>query len=113
MSNQVAPMTETEIAYGYGSSSLGDFLAAIDDKGLCALLLGADRVSLLQDLRTAFPNTNLAPCDNPICCNFMVDAVACLIEQPAASIGFPTSIRGGDFKQMVHAALRQTRPSSP
>src|SRR5258708_10776865 len=103
-------MIETDIAYGYGSSSLGDFLAAIDDKGLRAVLLGADRVNLLQDLRTAFPNRKLAPCDSPSCCNFVVNAVACLIERPAASTGFPTSIRGGDFKQMVHAALRQTRP---
>src|SRR5262245_19426068 len=89
-----------DIFYGYGQSSIGHFLAAVDDSGLCAVLLGDDHTSLLQDLRTAFPNRKLSPCDRPSCCDFVVNAVACLVEQPAASIAFPTSIRGGDFKQM-------------
>jgi AraC family transcriptional regulator of adaptative response/methylated-DNA-[protein]-cysteine methyltransferase len=101
-----------DIAYGYGQSSIGNFLVAIDDKGLCAVLLGDDDTSLLQDLRTAFPNRKLTPCDHPGCCDFVVNAVACLIKRPAASAAFPTAICGGDFGQMVHAALRHTRPGT-
>jgi AraC family transcriptional regulator of adaptative response/methylated-DNA-[protein]-cysteine methyltransferase len=94
--------------YGYGQSSLGGFLTAIDEKGVCAILLGDDRTELLRDLRAAFPDRKLdsAPCDS------IVSAVASLIEQPAASRTFPTSIRGGDFEQMVYAALRQTKPGA-
>jgi AraC family transcriptional regulator of adaptative response/methylated-DNA-[protein]-cysteine methyltransferase len=99
-----------DIGYGYGRSSLGDFLVAIDEEGLCAVLFGDDRASLLEDLRSSFPSRKLARCDRSHCCDFIVNAVACLIEQPAGSIAFPTSIGGGDFKQMVHAALRHTRP---
>jgi AraC family transcriptional regulator of adaptative response/methylated-DNA-[protein]-cysteine methyltransferase len=100
------------IAYGFGQSSLGDFLAAIDDKGLCAVLIGDRRSDLLRDLQTAFPNRRLAPCDCHPCFDFLVNAVAGLIERPAASVAFPTSIQGGDFEQMVHAALRRTEPGT-
>jgi hypothetical protein len=34
------------ISYGYGHSSLGGFLTALDDKGVCAILLGDDRAQL-------------------------------------------------------------------
>jgi AraC family transcriptional regulator, regulatory protein of adaptative response / methylated-DNA-[protein]-cysteine methyltransferase len=80
--------------YGYGQSSLGGFLTAIDEKGVCAILLGDDRTELLRDLQAAFPDRKLdsAPCDS------IVSAVASLIEQPATSRTFPTSIRGGDFE---------------
>jgi AraC family transcriptional regulator, regulatory protein of adaptative response / methylated-DNA-[protein]-cysteine methyltransferase len=96
------------ITYGYGQSSLGGFLTAIDEKGVCAILLGDDRTELLRDLQGAFPDRKLdsAPCDS------IVSAVASLIEQPATSRTFPMSIRGGDFEQMVYAALRQTKPGA-
>lgn len=101
-----------EIVYGYGESSLGTFLAAVDDRGLCAVLFGHDRVSLREDLCAAFPKRTLAPCDRPGCCGFVVNAVAYLIEQPAASIPFQISMSGGDFEHMVCAALRHTRPGT-
>src|ERR1700676_1836990 len=96
------------LTYGYGQSSLGGFLTAIDEKGVRAILLGDDRTELLRDLQGAFPDRKLdsAPCDS------IVSAVASLIEQPATSRTFPTSIRGGDFEQMVYAALRQTKPGA-
>ena len=101
-----------EIVYGYGESSLGTFLAALDDKGLCAVLFGRDRVSLRDDLCAAFPKKTLAPCERPDCCTFVVNAVAYLVEQPAASIPLQISMRGGDFEHMVCAALRQTKPGT-
>jgi AraC family transcriptional regulator of adaptative response/methylated-DNA-[protein]-cysteine methyltransferase len=42
----------------------------------------------------------------------IVDAVVSLIEQPASRPVFATSIRGGDFEQMLYAALRQTKPGT-
>jgi AraC family transcriptional regulator of adaptative response/methylated-DNA-[protein]-cysteine methyltransferase len=94
--------------YSYGQSSLGGFLTAIDEKGVCAILLGDDRTVLLRDLQAASPDRELdsAPCDS------LVSAVASLIGQPATSRTSPTSIRGGDFEQMVYAALRQTKPGA-
>src|SRR5258706_8161794 len=101
-----------DIAYCYGQSSLGDFLAAVDDKGLCAILLGDDQVKLLDELRAAFPGRKVALCDRPGCCNFVGNSVAYLIDVPGASAVLPISIRGGDFKQMVHAALKHIRPGT-
>ena len=47
------------ITHGYGQSSLGGFLIAIDEKGVCAIMLGDDRTELLRDLQGAFPDRNL------------------------------------------------------
>jgi AraC family transcriptional regulator of adaptative response/methylated-DNA-[protein]-cysteine methyltransferase len=88
-------------------------MAAIDDEGVCAILLGADRAELLRDLGAAFPDRKLAPGGGSGPSNSVADAVAALIEQPAAPLAYPTSIRGGDFEQMVCAALRQTKPGTP
>jgi AraC family transcriptional regulator, regulatory protein of adaptative response / methylated-DNA-[protein]-cysteine methyltransferase len=125
-SNTVAPMTESsvrsnphrssdgvhDITYCYGQSSLGDFLAAVDDTGLCAVLFDGDHANLLHELRSAFPNKKLVACDSATCCAFIVNAVARLMDQPATSGALPTSISGGDFRQMVYAALRHTRPGT-
>jgi AraC family transcriptional regulator of adaptative response/methylated-DNA-[protein]-cysteine methyltransferase len=100
------------ISYGYGQSSLGDFLTAIDDNGVCAILLGDDRAVLLCDLQVAFPNSRLEDGSHSGPCGLVADAVASLIEQPAAPLAFPTSIRVGDFEQMVYAALKQTKPGT-
>jgi AraC family transcriptional regulator of adaptative response/methylated-DNA-[protein]-cysteine methyltransferase len=100
------------IVYGYGESSLGGFLAAVDDKGLCAVLFGPDRLRLREDLGAAFPKKAVAPCERPGSCAFVVNAVAYLIEQPAASIPIQISMRGGDFEHLVCAALRHTKPGT-
>jgi hypothetical protein len=42
--------------------------------------------------------------------DFVIGAVARLIEQPSALTALPTSVRDGDFEQMVRAALRLTKP---
>jgi hypothetical protein len=64
--------------YGHGQSSLGGFLTAIDEKGVCAILLSDDRTELLRDLPAVFPDRKLdsAPSES------IVTAVASLIEQP-------------------------------
>jgi AraC family transcriptional regulator, regulatory protein of adaptative response / methylated-DNA-[protein]-cysteine methyltransferase len=101
-----------DITYGYGQSSLGGFLAGIDNEGVCAILLGDDRAELLRDLRAAFLDRNLELGDPSGPCNSITKAVASLIEQPAAPLAYPMSIRGGDFEQLVYAALRQTKPGT-
>jgi AraC family transcriptional regulator, regulatory protein of adaptative response / methylated-DNA-[protein]-cysteine methyltransferase len=98
------------ITYNYGQSSLGGFLTAIDGEGVCAILLGNNRAQLLRDLQVAFPDNKLEPDGHSGPCRLVADAVASLIEQPAAPFAYPTSVRGGDFEQMVYAALRRTEP---
>jgi AraC family transcriptional regulator of adaptative response/methylated-DNA-[protein]-cysteine methyltransferase len=100
------------ITYGYGQSVPGGFVVAIDDKGVCAVLLGDDSAALLRDLQAAFPDRTLEAGSLNGACGSVVSAVASLIERPATHPPFPLSIRGGDFEQMVYAALRQTKPGA-
>jgi hypothetical protein len=53
------------ITYSYGQSSMGGFLIAIDEEGVCATLLGDDRTRLLLDLQDAFPDRQLGPTISP------------------------------------------------
>jgi AraC family transcriptional regulator of adaptative response/methylated-DNA-[protein]-cysteine methyltransferase len=84
-------------------------MTAIYDKGICAISLGDDRAELLRDLQVTFPDSKLEPGDHSGPGNSVADAVSSLLEQPAAPLAYPTSIRGGDFEQMLYAALRQTK----
>jgi AraC family transcriptional regulator, regulatory protein of adaptative response / methylated-DNA-[protein]-cysteine methyltransferase len=99
------------ITYSYGESSLGSFLAAIDEEGVCAVL-GDDRDELRCDLQAKFPDRNLEIAAHMGFGDTIIDAVASLIEQPASVPVFAMSIRAGDFEQMLYAALRQTKPGT-
>jgi hypothetical protein len=48
-----------EVIYAFGRSTVGDFIAAIDKNGLCAILFGDDHADLLDELRDALPDRNL------------------------------------------------------
>jgi hypothetical protein len=90
MSRKAASMTEIstitsksnsthDITYSYRQSSIGGFLTAIDGEGLCAILLGDDRVLLLRDLQGAFPDQQLRSGDRSGPCHAVADAVASLM----------------------------------
>ena len=98
------------ITYSYGESSLGSFLAAIDEEGVCAVL-GDDRDELRCDLQAKFPDRNLEIAAHMGFGDTIIDAVAALIEQWPVPV-FAMSIRAGDFEQMLYAALRQTKPGT-
>jgi len=97
-----------DITYICGQSSLGGFLTAVDGEGVCAILLGDDCAQLLRELQAAFPGDRIGSDDGSGPCHSVAVAVASLIEQPAEPFVYPTSVRGGDFEQMLYAALRQT-----
>jgi AraC family transcriptional regulator of adaptative response/methylated-DNA-[protein]-cysteine methyltransferase len=106
------PGSMDAITYSYGESSLGSFLAAIDEEGVCAVLFGNDRDELRRYLQAKFPDRTLEIAAHMGFGDTIIDAVASLIEQPASSPLFATSIRAGDFEQMLYAALRQTKPGT-
>jgi AraC family transcriptional regulator of adaptative response/methylated-DNA-[protein]-cysteine methyltransferase len=100
------------ITYSYGESSLGIFLAAIDEEGVCAILFGDDRDELRRDLQARFPDRKLETGAHMGFGDTIIDAVASLIEQPASSLMFQCRSVRGDFEQMLYAALRQTKPGT-
>lgn len=108
---QITAGDPQKVVYAHGQSSLGDFLAAVDSQGLCAVLFGDDRAALLENLRQAFPARTHAPAC-PAFAGFVVSIVNRLVEQPSAVMSVPLSIRDGDFGHMVCAALSLTKPGS-
>jgi AraC family transcriptional regulator of adaptative response/methylated-DNA-[protein]-cysteine methyltransferase len=105
----VPPNSENrDIIYTYGHSALGDFIAAVDKKGLCAILFGDNQADLLAELQDAVPTRKLTlAC--PTFGGLLAAAVARLIEHPSMSPVFPTSIDDWDLGQMVRAALSLTK----
>lgn len=96
------------ITYDFAASSLGDVLAAATERGLCALLLGSDRVALLADLRARFPKAELRPADAGFAATLA--AVVAQIEAPGRPCPLPLDIQGTLFQQKVWAALRGIPP---
>lgn len=113
-SNGILGMTPTDyrdggknnlIRFALGECSLGSFLVAMTDKGVCAILLGDDPDLLLRELQDRFPGALLLGGDADF--ERMVAKVLSFIEQPASGLDLPLDIRGTAFQQKVWQALRE------
>ncbi len=94
----------TCIRFAIGECSLGSFLVAATDKGVCAILLGDDPGALLRDLQDRFSQSRLIGGDADF--EQTVAKVLSLIETPALGLDLPLDIRGTAFQQRVWQALR-------
>nr|WP_067295529.1 bifunctional DNA-binding transcriptional regulator/O6-methylguanine-DNA methyltransferase Ada [Marinobacterium profundum] len=99
---------DTRIQFAVGDCSLGAILVAQSELGICAILLGDDPSSLLQDLQQRFTKAHLVPGD----ADYMqvVARVAGFVDNPAQGINLPLDIRGTAFQQRVWLALRDIPP---
>lgn len=93
------------VRFAASASSLGTVLVAATAQGICAILLGDDRDSLLQDLHERFPHAILAPGDGGF--SRLVARVVALVEHPGICADLPLDIRGTAFQQRVWQALRR------
>lgn len=116
-SNQILGMTPSRfraggrgqlIRFAVGQCSLGAILVAASDCGICAILLGDDADSLMQDLQTRFFAAELQGGDAAF--EQTVAQVVGLVEAPQAGLQLPLDLRGTAFQQRVWRAL-QTIPS--
>ncbi len=103
------PITGTadgeRIHYATGRCWLGAILVALSKQGVCAILLGDDADSLVQDLATRFPQARLEGNDPQVCAR-LADAVH-LVEDPSQEATIPLDLRGTPFQQRVWQALQQ------
>ncbi len=69
----------------YGGSSMGEFIAAKDSRGVCVIFFGNNRAALLENLRGIFPGRILVPVCLTVA-GFVVSAAGRLIALPRTSM---------------------------
>ncbi len=97
--------TNTEIRFAIGQCSLGAILVAQSRRGVCAILLGDDPETLLNDLQDRFPRATLVGGDRDF--EKLVARVVGFVERPELGLDLPLDIRGTAFQQRVWQALRK------
>jgi AraC family transcriptional regulator, regulatory protein of adaptative response / methylated-DNA-[protein]-cysteine methyltransferase len=84
---------------------LGAVLVAATDKGICAILLGDDPVTVVRDLHERFPDARAGGQDEPF--EQMVGTAVRFVEAPARGVDLPLDLQGTPFQQRVWQALRE------
>ena len=114
ISNQVLGMTpsryraggtQTDIRFAVGECSLGSFLVARSDRGICAILLGDDPDALARELQDQFPRANLIGGDADF--EQLVAKVIGFLEAPGLGLDLPLDIRGTAFQKRVWQSLQK------
>ena len=93
------------IRFAIGECSLGSFLVAATDIGVCVILLGDEPDALITDLQDRFPGAELIGGDEPF--ERLVFTVVAFIEKPRVDVRLLLDVRGTAFQQRVWKALRQ------
>lgn len=93
----------TDIVFAVGQCSLGSILVARSERGICAILLGDDPQSLVEELQDKYPHAALAG-DNPEFTRQMASVIG-FVDAPRLGLNLPLDIRGTAFQQRVWQAL--------
>jgi AraC family transcriptional regulator of adaptative response/methylated-DNA-[protein]-cysteine methyltransferase len=93
------------IHFAVGQSSLGLVLVARSDRGVSAVLFGADRDAVRRDLHDRFPGARLVEDDAAL--ETLVARVVGLVDAPARGLDVPLDVRGTPFQRTVWQALRE------
>jgi AraC family transcriptional regulator, regulatory protein of adaptative response / methylated-DNA-[protein]-cysteine methyltransferase len=102
--------TGERIQFAVDRCSLGLVLVAATGKGICAIFLGDDRDTLLDDLTRRFRHAQLTPGDRSF--HHLVAAVVRVVDAPALGERLPLDVRGTAFQLRVWEALRRIPPAS-
>jgi AraC family transcriptional regulator of adaptative response/methylated-DNA-[protein]-cysteine methyltransferase len=90
--------------FAVGQCWLGAVLVAATETGVCAIFLGDDPDTLLQELHDRFPKAQLVGGDQDF--EAYIAKVVGLVEAPGLGLELPLDIRGTAFQQRVWQALR-------
>jgi AraC family transcriptional regulator of adaptative response/methylated-DNA-[protein]-cysteine methyltransferase len=102
--SNVAAMN-THIHFDIGSGTLGQVLVAINQKGICAILLGDSAAAVQRELRERFPEAEQTRDSARL--SEALPLVIELIEGRRAAIDLPLDPAGTPFQQRVWRALRR------
>ena len=100
----------TEIRFAVGECSLGAFLVAATEKGVCAIMLADAPEPLVAALEDRFPKARLVGGDADF--EALVGQVVGLIEAPGQKSDLPLDLRGTAFQQQVWRALTGIPPGT-
>lgn len=90
--------------FAVGVCSLGDILVAESARGVCAILLGDNPQTLIENLQDNFPHAQLLGNDEDF--EKRVATIVGFVDQPGGHLALPLDIRGTAFQQRVWHALR-------
>lgn len=92
-----------EIQFAVKGSSLGPVLVAQSARGVCAMLLGADRDAQMHDLQGRFPGVMLVDGGDKV--EALAARVVAYVESPGRRSDVPLDVRGTEFQRAVWQAL--------
>jgi AraC family transcriptional regulator of adaptative response/methylated-DNA-[protein]-cysteine methyltransferase len=92
------------ISYATGECALGQVLVARSAKGVCAILIGADRCELGVDFACRFPSSTLVA-NEPIVREDLAKVIR-FVDRPVENLGLPLDMRGTPFQRRVWEKLR-------
>lgn len=93
----------TILRYATGQCTLGPFVAALSERGLAVVELGAATVSA-ADLAARFPEAELV--EDALALQPTIDTIANRIDDPQAPCDLALDLRGSPFELSVWQALR-------
>lgn len=97
-------LTVEALRFGYGETKLGLALVALSSRGVAAILLGNDRLTLRDELAGARPGVRLI--EDGAGLADAVAKVAALVAAPQLGLGLPLDLRGSELELAVWDALR-------
>ena len=94
----------SSVRFAIGSSPLGAFALVASDKGVAAILFGANRPEILADLRRRF---EVLPQEDAKGLATLLQQAAAMIADPRRSVALTLAPQGTKFQRQVWDALRQ------
>jgi AraC family transcriptional regulator of adaptative response/methylated-DNA-[protein]-cysteine methyltransferase len=100
---RAASQAET-ISYAIGQDTLGHVLVARSVAGVCAILIGADRDELEEDIASRFPKAKLVA--NEAAVQDDLTKIIRFVDKPADGLDLPLDLRGTPFQRRAWEMLR-------
>ena len=101
--NRLESDMTTILRYATGQSTLGPFVAALSERGLAVVALGATTVAA-SDLAARFPDAAIV--EDAAALQATIGTISNRIEDPRAPCDFVLDLRGSAFELAVWQALR-------
>jgi AraC family transcriptional regulator of adaptative response/methylated-DNA-[protein]-cysteine methyltransferase len=101
-------MSSERIRFGWGSSSLGAFLAATSDSGLVAFEFGVAYPAAIEGLRLRFPEAIIQ--EDQVGLATTIEKLRLLVDHPKQSTDLTLDPRGTPYEKQVWALLQDIPP---